>query len=285
LLAAFSGVLNGDFEDYEGTETTKSTIILEGSTHLTSWTVEGLVVRIISGDAAWQDTSSASGDFFIGLTSTRSASCQYACKKGDGKWDFDPAYYNGHSRRYDTEALCEEALLAADWCPVTHFTQGGSIFTLLSGMQIGSQYSVTWSERDCPPAGDDNQSRELTVKIGGCSGVDISSAHTVPDVWETKHATFVATAASTVLCFFSAGGTEDVSVFLDAIVAGEGTMKVAFMPPPSSPPSFPSFVVYPSSMFSFLLFFPPSISLKLLYFPFFVSCLSLSLSHPPSLPS
>ena len=89
---------------------------------------------------------------------------------------------------------------------------------MLTGMQIGSQYSVTWSERDRPHY----QSRALTVKIGGCEGVDISSEHMVPDRWEMKQATFVATAISTVLCFITAGGTQDGSVFLDAIAA-EGT--------------------------------------------------------------
>ena len=101
-----------------------------------------------------------------------------------------------------------------------HNTEGGSISTALSGMQIGSLYSVTWNEQDRP----NHQSRALAVKIGGCEGVDISSEHTVPDLWEMKQATFVATATSTVLCFISAGGAEDGSVFVDAIAAAhEGT--------------------------------------------------------------
>ena len=94
-------------------------------------------------------------------------------------------------------------------------------------MQVGSLYSVTWNERARPPS-TVYQPRTLAVKIGGCAGVDISSEHTVPDGWETKQATFVATAASTVLCFITAGGTEDGSIFLDAIAAqiGEETPRL-----------------------------------------------------------
>ena len=165
---AFSGVLNGDFVDYEGTETSTWVTVPEGSQDLTGWTMGTKAVRIKSGDSAWGSVSSVSGSFFTCL----------------------------------------------------HSPKGGSISTLLTDMQIGSLYSVTWNERDRPTF----QSRALAVKIGGCEGVDISSEHTVPDLWETKQATFVATATSTVLCFISSGGTEDGSVFLDAIAAAyEGT--------------------------------------------------------------
>ena len=84
---------------------------------------------------------------------------------------------------------------------------------MLSGMAVGSMYSVAWYERD--RAG--YQGRQLAVKVGGCDGMDISALHTVPDDWEQKSATFKATATTTELCFTTPGGTADGSVFLDLI--------------------------------------------------------------------
>ena len=77
-----------------------------------------------------------------------------------------------------------------------HPAEGGSISTNLGAMQIRSRYDVTWYER----AREGDQSRQLAVKIGACTGDDISPLHTVPDWWEKKSAQLVATSVPLDLC-------------------------------------------------------------------------------------
>ena len=106
--------------------------------------------------------------------------------------------------------------ISGSWFISLEGTGGGSISTTLTGMQIGSEYTVTWYERSRT----DLQPRELVVKTGDCSsGVDVSALHIVPATWGQISRSFVASAASEVLCFTTSGGSAEGSVFLDGITA------------------------------------------------------------------
>merc|ERR1711865_1348992 len=59
----FTGVSNGDFALYTGTETADGKTIPAGSTELTGWTIEGQVRRIKSGASAWGSPNSVSGGY------------------------------------------------------------------------------------------------------------------------------------------------------------------------------------------------------------------------------
>lgn len=156
-------VSNGDFSQFAGTDTATYMAVGAGSSALTGWTVAGAVVRIRSGNAAWQHTTAISGDYYTCL----------------------------------------------------HSTVGGSISTMLTGMEVGAAYTVAWHERDRV----NYQSRQLAVRIGGCDGTAIEALHTVPGDWAQRTASFTATATATRLCFETPGGTADGSVFLDSISA------------------------------------------------------------------
>lgn len=124
----------------------------------------------------------------------------------------------GKVMRVKSGVTAQESTMAisGSWFISMEGTEGGSISTTFTGMQIGAEYTVTWYERSRTNL----QPRHLVVKTGDCSsGVDVSALHTIPAAWEQNSASFVASAASEDLCFTTSGGSADGSVFLDGITA------------------------------------------------------------------
>ena len=90
-----------------------------------------------------------------------------------------------------------------------HAHGGGSIRQLVSGLQIGNSYTVSWYERDRA----EFQARSLKVHVQ--SGAIISALHVVPDDWALNTGDFIATETNASIVFSTPGGSADGTVFLD----------------------------------------------------------------------
>ncbi len=73
---------------------------------------------------------------------TTISSCQYKCMSGDYKWEWDPAFRNCNTcRRYNTEALCNDALVTSGVCGIACVNPG-----------VGKCVAATAEATVCPNA-------------------------------------------------------------------------------------------------------------------------------------